>query len=198
MVFPLLIAISMTAWGCLHSWLASLRTKRTAKRLLGEHVNRFYRLFFVGIAILTLSPILAMLVFLPSRLLWQITAPWIFGTLTVQIIAVVGLIVTILKTDVWSFIGLRQLNNPDVEKENALVITGLYKLIRHPLYLLVIIVLWLIPYMTDVILTFVIASTGYFILGTFPEERKMIEIYGDDYQRYQQEVPRIIPWVKFK
>jgi len=198
MYYPLLILVSMTAWGFLHSWLASLRTKQTAKYLFGEHINRIYRIFFVGIAILTLSPILAMLVYLPSRLLWRIPVPWIYGTIMVQLLAVVGLIVTILKTDIWAFVGLRQLKHPEVEEKKDLIVTGLYKFVRHPLYLLVIIFLWLIPYMTDIVLAFVIASTGYFIFGSIPEERKMRKIYGDTYRRYQQDVPRIIPWIKYK
>lgn len=197
MIYPFLIVISMTAWGCLHSWLASLRTKQTARQLLGERIDRFYRILFVGIALLTLSPILAMLVFLPSRLLWRIPAPWVYGTTVIQVAAVVGLIVTIFKTDVWSFVGLRQLKHPDGEEKKTLVVKGLYGLVRHPLYLLVIVFMWLIPYMTDLILAFVIASTGYFILGSIPEERKMLEIYGDAYRKYREEVPRIIPWIGF-
>jgi methanethiol S-methyltransferase len=196
--YPILIVVCVTAWGFLHSWLASLRTKRIARQLLGEWVNRFYRILFIGIAILTLSPILAMVVFLPSRLLWRIHAPWVYGTATIQAAAVVGLIVTILMTDVWSFVGLRQLKHPNGEEKKSLVVKGLYGFVRHPLYLLVILFMWLIPYMTGLILAFVIASTGYFILGSIPEERKMLEIYGDAYRRYQESVPRIIPWIKLR
>jgi methanethiol S-methyltransferase len=191
--------VCVAAWGSLHSWLASLKTKSLVQRLIGEGMMRYYRLTFIGVAILTFLPLFAMLVYLPSRLLWRIFTPWLYGTVTLQILAVLGLLYTFLQTDIWHFIGLRQLTNPEIgdEGNEDLVVSGLYALVRHPLYFLVIVFLWLIPYMTDVILAFVTACTVLFVLGTIPEERKMIEIYGDAYRRYQCQVPRIIPWLKF-
>jgi methanethiol S-methyltransferase len=198
--YPVLIIVCVAAWGALHSWLASLKTKRLAKRFIGEWIMRYYRLVFIGAATLTFLPICAMLVFLPSRLLWRIPTPWIYGTVTLQVLAVLGLILTFLQTDIWDFIGLRQLANQisEDEDEKELVVSGLYALVRHPLYFLVIVFLWLIPYMTDVVLAFVIACKVYFLLGTISEERKMIEIFGEAYRRYQRQVPRIIPWLKIK
>lgn len=198
MVYPALILICVAAWGCLHSWLASLGVKEAARRIFGENADRFYRLAFIVIAVLTFTPILAMVAFLPSRLLWRIPFPWVYATIFIQVLSILGLISTIIRTDVWAFVGLRQIRDPKVEGQKPLVAVGMYKAVRHPLYLLTIILIWLFPYVTDLFMAFAIASTAYFLIGTIPEEYKMVHHYGDAYRRYREKVPRIIPRIKFK
>ena len=196
--YPLLIFISMVAWSVLHSWLAALSTKKRAQSLLGKNVDRYYRLTYVVIAILTLIPILALLVLLPSQRLWISPSPWIYLTLALQLMALTALIITIFHTDVFAFTGFRQVTNPYAEEENNLVTSGFYKVVRHPLYLFGLILLWFIPYMTDLILAFVISSSLYLLIGTIPEERKLLVVYGKEYEKYQEIVPRIIPGLKGK
>jgi len=36
-------------------------------------------------------------------------------------------------------------------------------------------------------------ATLYFFVGTFLEENKSVEAFGDAYRQYQQQVPRLIP-----
>lgn len=197
LIYPLLVFVAMAAWSFFHSWLAALSTKRLARQIFGKGIARYYRLIFVVIAIVTLAPVLAMVVFLPFRVLWVIRPPWLYLSLFVQTLSLIGLLVTVFQTDVMAFAGLRQIRHPDAEEENALVTSGMYGIVRHPLYLFSILFFWLIPYMTDLILAFVLASTLYFLLGTIPEERKMVEMYGESYRRYREEVPWIIPGLKF-
>ena len=190
------VFIAMVAWGFFHSWLASFSTKQCACALFGEGISRWYRLIFVGAAVLTLSPILAMVLFSPAHQLWQIPVPWLFLTSALQMLALVGIFLSFRHIDIFAFIGLRQLVNPSAERESNLVIKGMYHFVRHPLYFFSMVIFWLFPIMTDVGLAFVIASTLYFLLGTIPEEKKLLEIYGEPYRRYQEEVPRIIPGLK--
>jgi protein-S-isoprenylcysteine O-methyltransferase Ste14 len=51
--------------------------------------------------------------------------------------------------------------------------------------------LW--PAMTVNLAAFFAVSTAFFCLGSIPEEQKLLEEFGDAYQRYQQVVPRLIP-----
>ena len=39
-------------------------------------------------------------------------------------------------------------------------------------------------------------GTLYLVIGSRFEERKLVNIYGDDYQRYQQDVPQFFPRLK--
>jgi methanethiol S-methyltransferase len=195
--YEIVVFISMCAWSVLHSWLAAFSTKNLAVRIFGKGIRRTYRLLFIGIAVLTLLPILMMVVLFPSRILWTIPAPWLYITLSLQGLALLGLVITVLQVDTMAFIGLSQLHHPDAEQKAELVTRGFYRWVRHPLYLFSLVLFWLFPLMTDVSLAFVIASSLYFVIGTLPEERKLVEIYGQSYRQYQQDVPKIIPWIKF-
>lgn len=188
----------MAAWGGLHSWLAALSTKAMARRIFGASADRYYRLVFVMVSVVTLLPILAMVVLLPSRILWVIPSPWIYLTLAIQFLALVALVATALQTDVMAFAGLQQVLQPDTIPDDHLVRSGFYRLVRHPLYLFSLILMWLFPRMTDLTLAFFLAATLYFMLGTIPEERKLIATFGEQYRQYQREVPWLIPGTKSK
>jgi methanethiol S-methyltransferase len=196
LLYPTLVFLAMAVWGILHSWLASFSSKRLARKVFGVGIDRYYRLIFVLLAVLTLTPVLAMVVFLPSRTLWIIPTPWIFLTLGIQFLALVALVTTTLQTDVMAFAGVRQVLQPEMEHENELVIMGLYRLVRHPLYLFSIILFWLFPHMTDLTFAFFLAGTLYFLIGTIPEERKLVKTFGEQYRQYQREVSFLIPGLK--
>lgn len=74
-------------------------------------------------------------------------------------------------------------------------IKGPYRIVRQPMYFFSILLFWLISYVTDLVLAFITTSTFYFLIGTITEEQKLVEIYGEKYERYQEDVPRIIPVV---
>jgi protein-S-isoprenylcysteine O-methyltransferase Ste14 len=196
-LYEMVVFISMCAWSVFHSWLAAFSTKDLAERIFGKSIRRYYRLLFIGVAVVTLLPILGMAVLLPSRIIWAIPVPWVYLTLTLQGLALLGLVITVLQVDTLAFIGLSQLGHPDAEQQGELVTRGFYRWVRHPLYFFSLVFFWLFPVMTNVSLAFVIASSLYFVIGTLPEERKLVKIFGKSYRQYQQDVPRIIPWIKF-
>jgi len=74
-----------------------------------------------------------------------------------------------------------------------LVQRGLYGLVRHPMYLFSLPVMWLAPVMTVNRLTLYALISLYFFVGTFHEEKLLIAEFGDDYREYQRRVPRIMP-----
>jgi protein-S-isoprenylcysteine O-methyltransferase Ste14 len=79
-------------------------------------------------------------------------------------------------------------------REMPLTIRGPYRWVRHPLYTLVLIMIWTQPDLTADRLLFNLTWTGWIILGSVYEERDLIREFGDDYRRYRRIVPMLIPW----
>jgi protein-S-isoprenylcysteine O-methyltransferase Ste14 len=69
----------------------------------------------------------------------------------------------------------------------------MYRWVRHPLYFWGLVFIWLMPQMTVNRLALFAVFSVYLYVGTFFEERRLVEEFGDDYREYQRRVPRLIP-----
>jgi protein-S-isoprenylcysteine O-methyltransferase Ste14 len=194
----LAIACAGALYGVLHTTLAANRVKNWARHRWGaRRVDRWYRLLFSVMGGLTFLPVLILAQALPDRHLYSIPPPWVWLTGGMQVVALVAFAVALFQTDVWRFVGLRQMvrgGEPvPVNRHERLVTSGPYRWVRHPLYSTAIAVMLLWPTMTVNLAAFFAVSIAYFYFGSMPEEQKLIEEFGDAYRRYQQVVPRLIP-----
>lgn len=69
---------------------------------------------------------------------------------------------------------------------------GLYKHIRHPLYVAWAVIFWATPEMSVGHLFFAIVTTVYMVLAVFVEERDLLNVFGDAYRRYQETTPKYL------
>ena len=71
---------------------------------------------------------------------------------------------------------------------------GPYKLVRHPLYVGWFFAFWATPTMSVTHLVFALATTAYILIAIQLEERDLVDSLGEDYRRYREKVPMLIPF----
>lgn len=208
MTTPMLILLAVAAYGCMHSLLAARWVKSFAARLLGEPSRRGYRLAYNALAVIALLPILALPARDPGRLLYVFPWPWAGLALFGQGLALLGGIAALWHTDLLHFLGLRQiLENPKPPSSQPsttgaearpprLVVHGLYRRVRHPLYSFLLVFLWLTPVMTTSLLALDLGLSAYLVVGSAFEERRLVAEFGEAYREYQRRVPRLVPFVR--
>lgn len=198
----LLVFMLLLAYGAFHSVLAANHFKAFIVTVIGKRAYLgLYRLFYNVVATLTLLPVLLVIAAKPGDTIWQIGSPLSYLLWAIQAVGLIGLAISLLQIDGMRFLGLRQAaawwNGDKLPlPEESLQRGGVYRLVRHPLYLFSLMFLWANPTMTTALLGFNIGATMYFLLGSLLEEQKLDVAFGKTYQEYQATVPWMIPFTK--
>jgi protein-S-isoprenylcysteine O-methyltransferase Ste14 len=192
---------AVAAWNLLLFTLFALHhsvmARTGAKRWLTRHVPaRLERSVFVWIASLLFLVVCGL--WRPTReVLWDVGGPaaWL-----VSGVAVLGAVMTaaaVRLVDIWELAGVRQLLH--VRRPPALdpfSTSGLYGLVRHPIYLGWVLLVWAAPVMSSGRLLFAAVSTLYLIVAIPLEERSLESAHGPAYARYCARVRwRMIPGI---
>ena len=183
-----------------HSIFASVLFKRKVLSSF-PRLKPYYRLLYNLLALFLL--IFWLLSFPEDTSIYRLNGLWFFILLLIQVLALLLAIKSISGHGL-SFLGIQQIKQflsekkkpsyLDEPKRGKLITTGLYRYMRHPLYTFSMIVLIASPVMTHNLI-YIIGCVGiYFWIGSFFEERNLIKRFGDDYKKYQKEVPRFIPY----
>jgi hypothetical protein len=110
-----------------------------------------------------------------------------------------GLVITAAaaaQVDAFALAGLRQAGVLPPRPPRAIVASGWYALVRHPIYFAWLLVVWPTPTMTGTRLVFAAVSTVYLLVAIPFEERTLVRTVGQPYVDYQRQVRwRIVPWV---
>jgi protein-S-isoprenylcysteine O-methyltransferase Ste14 len=194
---PALTFLAFALYAILHSLLASLWAKGKSRALLGSLSDRAYRLTYNLFAGISFLPVLWIMAANPGSTLYRISWPWLLLSTVLQLTGAAIILGGMLQTDVWHFLGLRQLTQNTPSAESPLIITGLYRYMRHPLYTGGLLLIWFTPQMTTSLLAFNVAATIYLYVGSIFEERRLVAAFGEQYERYQQQVPRFFPFPRF-
>jgi len=191
-----LILLAVLVYGLLHTLLASFKIKALAHQWFGSQSDRWLRLVYNFIAIVTILPILFLPILMIDQELYRIRFPWIIATLAIQALAVLAVILGLKQTGIKSFIGLRQLFLPEATSPPRLVTYGFYRYVRHPLYTAGLAFIWLFPIMTCNLLALNLGLTTYILIGAYFEERKLLNEFGEAYAIYRRRTPMLIPGVR--
>jgi len=70
---------------------------------------------------------------------------------------------------------------------------GIYRYVRHPLYVGWIIAFWATPSMSVGHLLLAASMTVYMLIASPFEERDLVEVHGEKYRAYREQVPGLIP-----
>lgn len=128
--------------------------------------------------------------------IWSVSDGWAIGC---HLVFIAGLFVVLLSTfliDHFELFGLRQVWSANVDTplpSPKFRTPFLYKFVRHPMQLGVILVFFATPNMTAGHLFFAVSMTCYVLIGLYFEERSLVREFGDAYRDYQSRVPMLIP-----
>lgn len=128
--------------------------------------------------------------------LWYVGRPWSFALAAVQIVGILMTAHAARAIDVLDLAGIRQAWPLPSSGRFELTRDGLYGVVRHPIYLGWLLIVWAPPAMTGTRLVFAVVSTIYLLVAMPFEERSLREAIGPDYDRYRTDVRwKIVPFV---
>jgi protein-S-isoprenylcysteine O-methyltransferase Ste14 len=192
--YTLLVIVWIT-WCALHSALVSLSLTEPLRKRFPD-ASRYYRIVYNVVSVVTLLPVLLYTFSLRGTPIFSWQGPWRFVQMAMAVSALVFFLAGARHYDLFQFLGLRQLKDEKacsvLTDDCSLDTSGVLSLVRHPWYAGGILIIWARPLDTSAILTnFVL--TGYFVVGTRLEERKLTAQFGQEYADYQQRVSMFLP-----
>jgi protein-S-isoprenylcysteine O-methyltransferase Ste14 len=138
-------------------------------------------------------PLLVLTAALPARTLYRLPFPWSLVTLGIQILAFLALVLGVWQTGAGSFLGVRQLFDPMDTRTPRLMVRGLYRFVRHPIYTAGFLFMWFTPVMNTNLLALYAALTLYCMVGARLEEERLVTEFGEAYEAYRRQTPMLIP-----
>ena len=171
-----------------HSVMARTGTKTWLARQLPTNLERSV---YVWIASLLFLAVCWLWQPLPG-VIWQVSGPGLALYLA-QVIGVVLSIAAARQVGVWELAGVTQ---PDLARPVQFSATGPFAIVRHPIYLGWVLIVFASPVMTTSQLLFAATSTLYLIAAIPFEEASLVEAHGEAYATYQKQMPwKLIPRV---
>jgi protein-S-isoprenylcysteine O-methyltransferase Ste14 len=186
-------ALLLAVFGLQHSVMARPKFKQWWTQFVPKPAERSTYVLFTNLALLLLfwqwRPM--------GGVIWDVQDP--IGRGMIHGLYVVGWLVVFAATFLinhFDLFGLRQVwlylrGKPYTPL--AFKTPGLYKWIRHPLYVGWFIAFWATPTMTIAHLVFALGMTLYILIAIRFEERDLVDYHGDAYAEYRRKVPMFIP-----
>jgi Putative protein-S-isoprenylcysteine methyltransferase len=192
----LVLGLFWVIYCVLHSLLANSVLKENLRNWMRSYFY-MYRIFYTLFAFITLVLIVYYGLSIRTKLVFDPSLIIKIGGLLIGSAGLVLMLVCIKKYFL-SLSGLKSLIRE--EYFNELLITGVHKYVRHPLYTGTFAFLWglflIYPYWNLFVSNVII--TAYTLVGINLEEEKLIREFGDQYRLYRQRVPKLLPHLRLK
>ncbi|EFG76013.1 hypothetical protein HMPREF0591_4080 [Mycobacterium parascrofulaceum ATCC BAA-614] len=189
----LINAALVAAFGVQHSVMARPAFKRWWARFVPPSIER-------STYVLLSSAVLALLYWqwrtMPT-VIWDVRMPAARALLWV--LFWLGWAIALLATFLinhFDLFGLRQVYLASRHRPYTSIefrVRLLYRVVRHPLMLGMVIAFWAAPVMTAGHLLFSVGMTIYILVATQLEERDLVTSLGDQYSAYRREVSMLLP-----
>jgi len=190
-------------FGFIHSYMARTKFQKIIKKNFGEIFEKyFYRFFYFISQCVIFYFIYGIIKNLdPGSILLKIPESFDKIYFIFYIFSNLFLIISVLQFDVSEFIGVSQVikffkksKNNNNQKLNS---TFLYKYVRHPMYLGIILVyISSHTIFTELFFINLISLVVYIEIGSFYEEKTLVEKFGENYLKYQNSTYKYFPFIR--
>lgn len=182
----------LTLFAIQHSGMARPAFKRWLTRYLPQSIERST---YVLLSTLCLALLMAYWAPLGGEI-WVLQSNWAVAAMHTLYLASWGLLlyVTFLINH-FDLFGLRQVWNAFRQRQSSdlkFVTPTLYRIVRHPLYVGWLGIVWFTPVMTVTHALFAAGATAYILMGIQLEERDLQRAHPE-YAQYKRKVPALIP-----
>lgn len=188
---PINLAL-LAAFALQHSIMARQWFKDAWTRVIPKEAERSTYVLFSSLALIALfwfwQPM--------GGVVWSVENP--YGRAAITALYALGWVVVLAATFLinhFDLFGLRQVwLYLRGEPYTALKFhtPGLYKVVRHPLYVGWLMVFWSAPVMTVAHLVFAVMTTAYILVAIQFEERDLVRMHKE-YAEYRRRVPMLVP-----
>ena len=189
----IIYALLWLSFGFVHSLLARASTKRLLQPLFGRAYRFSYNLFsalHIGLVVIGGQIMLG-----ENSVKFEFGNALLFLAVACQVAGVIVIVLSLTQYDLGRFAGTTQLFGDDdsASDEGPLHITGMHRYVRHPLYLGAYLFL-LGGALSEFGLQTALWGCLYLWIGTWFEERSLVNLYGRAYIEYKEKVPAILPF----
>ncbi|KLU67907.1 NnrU protein [Desulfosporosinus acididurans] len=192
----IIVIMMWVGFAFIHSLLIDFRFSAWTGRLLGRYYA-FYRIFYNLLSILLFMTFQKYTKSLDKKFVIKFVPPWTILQYGLIIFSCLIILWAFLSYDPLEFIGIRQIK--EIREKNTLPKTitdkGLLGIVRHPMYLATIVLMWSLNSTRIDIMVHTIL-TGYILIGIRLEEKKLVKQFGLSYMIYQKKIPALIPFIR--
>jgi protein-S-isoprenylcysteine O-methyltransferase Ste14 len=180
-------------FGLHHSIMPRRTAKRWLARVLPPHSERT---LYVWISSALLFVVCTLWRPVPGWV-YDVRGAWAWLLYAVQVGGIALTIRASAQLDVLELAGIRQVQGARRPRPPApLQLRGPYTVVRHPVYLGWILIVFAAPHMTASRFSFAVISTLYLAIAVLFEEYSLEQSFGDSYREYKRRVRwRIVPGI---